>query len=76
MWILITEFDNELDAIPFRTEKEAQDFLIELLDDRYGDLFEDDPPPNTYNEKLLGIWMADNLIFDTWKIKQVRAIND
>lgn len=72
MFALITDFDGEdLDVFLFDTKDEAVQALGDLVWDRYGDVFTDDPPPREYSEFDINEWMADQIIHDRWLIKEM-----
>lgn len=75
MWALILDIQGEdLDLFLFDTEEEALQCLGDTVWDRYGEIFNDDPPPREYSEQSINEWMAHQLICDRWLIKEMADV--
>lgn len=71
IWLALTcdDASGELDASAHASEDDAKSAIMNELHELYGELFNDDPPPDEYDPEIISNWISDNMIKFSWSVR-------
>lgn len=71
VWVALTWTggDGELDCSLHATEDDAKCAVVNELHERFGESFNDYPPPDEYDPAQIMSWMQDNLVEFNWSVR-------